>query len=120
MNGAVKLATGAGLILVASVVSTQADWPNEDYETKHVQLPDLTLKAMAVRVVPDLLMADDFLCIRTGPITDIHLWMSWMNDIVDPQVSFRLSIWSDVPACAGPKRFANPQSSRTVATDGRL
>ena len=28
-------------------------------------------------------LADDFQCTNTGPITDIHLWGGWLNDIVD-------------------------------------
>jgi HYR domain. len=44
-----------------------------------------------------LVLADDFLCNQTGPVTDIHLWGSWLQDRIDPNVLFTLSIWSDVP-----------------------
>ena len=43
-------------------------------------------------------LADDFPCTTPGPITDIHLWGSWLNDQVDNNAIFTLSIWSDVPA----------------------
>ena len=43
-------------------------------------------------------LADDFPCTSTGPITDIHLWGSWLNDLVDYSAAFTLTIWSDVPA----------------------
>jgi hypothetical protein len=47
-------------------------------------------------------LADDFQCTASGPITDIHIWGSFWNDILPPggpdQLGFKLSIWSDVPA----------------------
>lgn len=47
------------------------------------------------------MLADDFLCNLTGPITDIHIWGSFLADIL-PQggpenMTIHLSIWSDVP-----------------------
>ena len=45
-------------------------------------------------------LADDFLCTNTGPITDIHLWGSWLNDQIDPNAQFTLAIYSDVPTNA--------------------
>ena len=64
-----------------------------------------------------LILADDFECTSTGPITDVHIWGSWRHDILplrfdptaeaifvpDPSmVSFRLSIHSDIPAVFDP------------------
>lgn len=46
-------------------------------------------------------LADDFPCTTTGPISDIHIWGSWLNDSFDPNATFILSIWSDVPAVVG-------------------
>ncbi|HEV2329951.1 MAG TPA: hypothetical protein VGY56_14315 [Verrucomicrobiae bacterium] len=72
--------------------------PDTD-ELKYEQLPDLSLgidvDATSTR---GGVLADDFPCIQTGPITDIHIWGSWLNDIVDPNATFILSIWSDVPS----------------------
>ncbi len=45
--------------------------------------------------------ADDFLCTDSGPITEIHIYCSWLHDQYpgDPgQVRFILSIHDDVPA----------------------
>ncbi len=45
-------------------------------------------------------LADDFLCIQNGPITDLHLWGSWLGDYMPPDgrpVSFHVSIHADVP-----------------------
>ena len=46
-------------------------------------------------------MADDFPCDQTGPITDIHIWASWLGDAtagIIPDIPITLAIWSDVPA----------------------
>jgi hypothetical protein len=45
-----------------------------------------------------IVLADDFKCTNSGPITDIHLWESWTGDVPDPNQFFTLGIWSDVPA----------------------
>ncbi|MGA2244782.1 MAG: hypothetical protein ABSH48_07285 [Verrucomicrobiota bacterium] len=66
---------------------------------KYVQPPNLNngidVDAASVR---GGVLADDFPCFTRGPITDIHLWGSWLNDQVDFNATFILSIWSDVPA----------------------
>jgi hypothetical protein len=49
----------------------------------------------------DNLLADDFQCTASGPITDIHIWGSFNNDILPAEgpdgLTFTISIWSDVP-----------------------
>ena len=47
--------------------------------------------------MPATLLADDFICTRTGPISDIHVWGSWLNDKVDQRPTFWVGIWDDVP-----------------------
>ncbi len=77
----------------------------EDYMVpigyKWVQKPDLSPLGIDVNATQRYILADDFLCTVTGPITDIHVWGSWYHDILpmeDPtQVKFRLSIHKDVP-----------------------
>jgi hypothetical protein len=90
---------------------TRADWnPGDPYKMMYPLLPDLTPTGMDVLASPQLptvgngfkIVADDFLCTETGPITDIHIWGSWLNNIL-PQgdannVQFKLSIHSDIPA----------------------
>ena len=67
---------------------------------KWIQLPNVPtgfdVNASGVRT-----LADDFLCTNSGPITDIHLWGSWLNDAADPTAVFTLTIWSDVPVLPG-------------------
>ena len=46
-------------------------------------------------------LADDFVCTNTGPITDIHLWGSWFNDQPLPgAITFWLGVYDDVPVNA--------------------
>jgi len=78
-------------------------------ELKYFQPPDLTPTGMDVDasfdeggIRPNLVLADDFLCTQTGPITEIHVFGSWFGDLL-PQgsasaVRFVLSIHPDVPA----------------------
>jgi hypothetical protein len=53
------------------------------------------------------ILADDFPCTNSGPITDIHLWGSWLNDQVDENAIYTLAIWSDVPT-NGPDAYSHP------------
>jgi hypothetical protein len=98
----------------------QADWDTTTPYTKWVQLPTefqgLDVNATYADtgastpqpVYPwQKILADDFPCYQSGPITDIHIWGSWLNDQIPfvsgqadsnlQNVSFKLSIHSDVP-----------------------
>ncbi len=75
---------------------------------KWQQEPDLASTGMDVSAqIPGVgvTLADDFECTTTGPITEIHVWGSWLEDYLpsgDPEaVSFTLSIHEDVPAGGG-------------------
>lgn len=72
-----------------------ADWPNDD-PTKWVQYPQIT-NGLNVLATQPIVLADDFLCTTSGPITDIHIWGSWRQDQIFPAPGFILSFWSDVP-----------------------
>ncbi len=77
-------------------------WPVPGNVVKFRQNPD-TIRGMDVldswltNNGPATLLADDFICTRTGPVTDIHLWGSWLNNLVDYWPTFWVGIWSDVP-----------------------
>jgi hypothetical protein len=83
-----------------------ADWPNLN-PTKWVQRPDEEITGMDVRATFPTILADDFKCEFTGPISDIHIWGSWFADQLprpvvggpgDPTaVDFKLSFHADVP-----------------------
>ena len=81
---------------------------------KYLQSPNLTNGfAMNATSYPQyiptvgLVLADDFPCTNSGPITDIHLWGSWLKDQVDFNATYTLAIWSDVPS-NGACSFSQP------------
>ena len=94
-------------------IPAAADWNLED-PAKWVQLPDLAPTGMDVNTsFPYYILADDFLCTETGPITDIHIWGSWYHDELpggeDPYgIMFRLSIHADIPAGVGGIDYSRP------------
>jgi len=103
----------AVLAVVVLAGAARADWdPTEPY--KYLQLPDLTTRGMDVnatwRHVPAggvawpfvKVLADDFPCNKWGPITDIHIWGSWLDDRVNQNATFKLSIHDDIPAGVDP------------------
>jgi hypothetical protein len=99
-----------------------ADWDVGDpYKMHYPQLPDLSPTGMDVvasisfdgSFPIDKWLADDWRCTASGPVTDIHIWGSWLDDFV-PQSpipgthgSFQLAIYDDIPA--GPSgEFSRP------------
>src|ERR1017187_3039010 len=45
----------------------------------------------------NIFLAYDFPCNTPGPITDIHLWGSWLSDIPGTITNFCIGIYNDVP-----------------------
>jgi hypothetical protein len=84
------------------IAAARADWdPTEPY--KWLQSPDPTgfdVNATWKGVTPYYkILADDWLCTSKDPITDIHIWGSWLNNVVqNDALTFKLSIHRDVPA----------------------
>lgn len=73
---------------------------------KYVQSPNL-FGGFDVWNTPYIL-ADDFICTNTGPLSDIHLWGSWLNDVAHTNsIVFWLGIYDDVPAAPG-NPFSHP------------
>ena len=63
---------------------------------KYIQPPNL--QGLDVWNNGPWLLADDFVCTNSGPITDIHIWGSWLNNLVDSNsLTFTLGIYDDVP-----------------------
>jgi hypothetical protein len=108
--------------------AAQADWNPTD-PAKYVQLPDLStslpgaltgmdvnatwqVSSTVIPPIPQLpyvkVLADDFPCTVTGPITDIHIWGSWLNDKPNPNTTFHLSIHADVPANTATGMYSYP------------
>jgi hypothetical protein len=88
------------------------------YTFKWIQPPDLSPMGIDIAdykktYLPDgFLLADDFLCGTTGPVTDIHVWGSWFQDVLpfgEPnQVKFTLSFHADIPAHQSPTGYSMP------------
>ena len=57
-------------------------------------------------------LADDFKCTMSGPITDIHIWTSFLNDILPPNgpasLGFTLTLYADVPAASPQVPYSHP------------
>ena len=61
---------------------------------KYVQLPNL--QGLDVWDSGPTVLADDFVCTATGPITDIHIWGSWLNDdVATNSTTFTLAIYDE-------------------------
>ncbi|MBA7548985.1 hypothetical protein ES705_41453 [subsurface metagenome] len=90
----------AAAAVVLAVSSTAvADW-DPNYKMHWPQLPDLSPTGMDIDNMW-VTLADDFKCIETGPIADIHIWASFADDILPAagpgSLSFHLSIHADIP-----------------------
>jgi hypothetical protein len=63
---------------------------------KYVQQPNL--QGLDVLNSGPWMLADDFICTQSGPISDIHIWGSWLSDSVETNsITFTLGIYDDVP-----------------------
>lgn len=96
MRNRFSMALGA-LVLLAGAVAVRADWnPGDPYKMHYPQLPEpngIDIKASYPKI-----LADDWRCTETGPVSDIHIWGSWFNDQKYPGAFIHVSIHSDVPA----------------------
>jgi hypothetical protein len=99
------------IVLSAWSAAALADW-DETMAAKWVQFPDETVYGIDVNASYGFILADDFECTEAGPIKDIHIWASWLNDYLpmgDPDaVRFTLSIHSDIPASESPTGYSMP------------
>lgn len=83
---------------------------------KWEQPPDLSPEGMDVNASagvggPGYILADDFLCTQDGPLTDFHIYGSWLNDVLpgDPHdVLFTISIHADIPAAPPLVPYSRP------------
>jgi len=70
--------------------------PGDDHKMHYPQLPDPLGWDVYNPWNESGMLADDWQCTETGPVTHIHIWGSWEIDynVTDLQV-FRLEIWDD-------------------------
>ncbi len=86
--------------------------PHDGIKMHYHQWPDTTWFGVDVHATYDgqfnRILADDFLCLETGPINSIHFWGSyWYDDAPDPM--FELGIWTDNPVGGG-NEWSEPDS----------
>ena len=101
----VAIAAGAfGLVITWTATPALADWwPGDDHKMHWPQ----THKPGGWDVeFASSRLADDWMCTETGPVTDIHFWISWMDDMVQPIDDIRIGIWSNDPS--GPIGWSVP------------
>lgn len=73
--------------------------PGDPHKMHFPQLPDET--GWDVNATQPMILADDFMCSKTGWIKDIHFWGSWKDGLESPILSFFLSLHSDISAGPG-------------------
>lgn len=98
-------------VIVLSVASTlaYADWsPGDDYKMHSPQLPNKNGLDICLVHQP---LADDFKCSQSGPINDIHFWVSWKGDNDD----FRNVTWN-IALCAN--SFGKPGTVLWILNPG--
>ncbi|MFH1615770.1 MAG: DNRLRE domain-containing protein [Planctomycetota bacterium] len=80
--------------------------------TKYIQQPDTTPMGMDIRIDRNdgiqRVIADDFPCQQSGPITDVHFWGSWNDDQKGRIQKIHLSIHKDIPADQSPTGYSMP------------
>jgi hypothetical protein len=78
-----------------------ADWlPGDSYKMHYPQLPDPN--GWDVKANYSKVLADDWMCTESGPVTDVHFWGSWYNDVIGPIRWYQISIHADIPDPDGP------------------
>lgn len=87
---------GAWAVCMFTLPLAAADWNIGDpYKMHYPQLPDP--QGIDVRASLPKVLADDWLCTESGPVSNVHLWGSWFNDQKYPGAWFHLSIHENLP-----------------------
>ena len=89
-----RLLLVCAIILMVSAPAVRSDWdPGDGHKMKHgPQLPDPS--GFDVCLFHQAL-TDDFVCGKSGPITDIHIWFSFEDDQVDAEIDWQIALCSD-------------------------
>jgi len=103
------LSVFVGCLMLLGQGMVWADWdPGDGYKMHYPQLPKPG--GLDVEFVESTL-ADDWLCTESGPVTDIHFWVSWMADQWRPIDLINVGIFSDI--------LADPQDPTSYSMPGQ-
>jgi hypothetical protein len=95
------------LLLFCTAGAAFGDWDVGDPNKMHYpQLPKQGGWDVAVFSGGSIYLADDWQCSQTGPVSDIHFWVSWEANDVEQISGFAIRIWSDDPC--GPQGWSEP------------
>jgi len=95
------------VLLFGAAPVALGDWDVGDGHKMHYpQLPKPGGWDVALWSEGSVWLADDWQCSETGPVEDIHFWVSWEDDMVSPIGGFSVRIWSDNPV--GPGGYSEP------------
>lgn len=104
----------AGVMVAVVLVGGMRAWGDwrvgDPFKMHYPQLPDPA--GLDVNFTWPKVLADDWLCIETGPVSDIHLWLS-IQGLQQPPIpvpaiqSIQVWIFSDQPA--DPPRYSQPK-----------
>ena len=95
-----------GLTLFAGITAF-ADWNVGDGHKMHFpQLPDPN--GWDVDFTTPNFLADDWKCSETGPVKDIHFWVSHQGGVIPVIYGLDVKIFSNVPAGVGGPNFSQP------------
>lgn len=109
-----------GLAVLMLAAAARADWdPGDSYKMHYPQLPDLengfdvldgpynnAAGGSGIKI-----LADDWQCSENGPVTDIHVWSSYLDDlrpVPGPNTMFNVAIYDDIPASLNPLGYSMP------------
>ena len=111
-----KNATVIAICVLISAGAALADWdPGDPHKMHRPQLPDENgwdVRIANSRREPteplEWVVADDWRCTSSGPVTDVHFWVSWMEEVEDNIENIHLSIHFDIPAGPGGTPHSRP------------
>jgi len=90
-----------------TAIKQECDWqPGDEFKMHYPQLPDEA--GWDVNGTWPSVLADDWECTETGYVKDIHFWGSWRNGLTGLIDSFRIEIYTDIPAAANPDGYSKP------------
>lgn len=94
-------------VCVTSMATAVNLWP--DAKMHYPQLPDSQgWDVSFYSPTSGIALADDWQCTKTGDVSDIHLWVSWMGDHIGQISSLHVAIYDDIPYDEYTNPFSTP------------